>query len=98
MVDVPIDGYWVDNLYFFNGLVVLMKGGDIMNFGDAFEAVKSGRAMRLPGWKEDVTIKAQYPDEHSKMTTPYLYVESRYGRVPWKETMIELFSEEWEVV
>ena len=69
-----------------------------MNFGQAFEQVKQGAAMRLPSWKEDVKIKAQYPDEHSKMTAPYLYVESRFGRVPWKETMIELFSEEWEVV
>jgi len=54
--------------------------------------------MRLPHWSEEVTIKAHYPDSHSKMTAPYLYVESRFGRVPWKETMIELFSEDWEVV
>ncbi|EOQ01307.1 hypothetical protein IKC_06264 [Bacillus cereus VD184] len=32
------------------------------------------------------------------MTAPYLYVESRFGRVPWKETNIELFAENWEVV
>ncbi|MCG7851777.1 MAG: DUF2829 domain-containing protein [Methanosarcinaceae archaeon] len=69
-----------------------------MNFGDAFAAVKTGRAMRLPRWSADVKIKAQYPDENSKMTAPYLYVESRYGKVPWKETMIELFSEDWELV
>ena len=69
-----------------------------MNFGKAFEEVKKGKAMRLPQWSKDVVIKAQFPDENSKMTAPYLYVESRYGRVPWKETMIELFSEEWEVV
>ena len=54
--------------------------------------------MRLPQWSKDVVIKAQFPDKNSKMTAPYLYVESRYGRVPWKETMIELFSEEWEVI
>ena len=54
--------------------------------------------MRLPHWEEDVIIRAQYPDENSKMTAPYLYVESRFGKVPWKETMIELFSEKWEVV
>jgi hypothetical protein len=54
--------------------------------------------MRLPQWQEDVKIKAQYPDEHSKMTSPYLYVVSRFGKVPWKETMVELFSEEWIVV
>lgn len=69
-----------------------------MNFGLAFEEVKNGKGMRLPGWQPDVIIKAQYPDEYSKMTAPYLYVESRFGKVPWKETMIELFSEKWEVV
>lgn len=66
-----------------------------MKFGEAFEQVKQGKGMRLPHWTGDVIIRAQYPDEHSKMTAPYLYVESRHGRVPWKETMIELFSEEW---
>ena len=69
-----------------------------MTFGQAFEEVKKGKAMRLPNWQPDVLIKAQYPDEHSKMTAPYLYVESRYGRVPWKETNIEMFAENWEVV
>lgn len=69
-----------------------------MTFGDALEQVKNGKAMRLPQWAKDVKIKAQFPDKNSKMTAPYLYVESRFGMVPWKETMIELFSEEWEVV
>jgi hypothetical protein len=69
-----------------------------MNFGKAFEEVKNGKGMRLPSWQPDVVIKAQYPDEHSKMTAPYLYVESRFGRVPWKETVIELFSDKWETV
>jgi hypothetical protein len=69
-----------------------------MDFGQAFEAVKKGAGMRLPSWSPDVVIRAQYPDENSKMTAPYLYVESRFGMVPWKETMIELFSEEWVIV
>lgn len=71
---------------------------NFMSFGRALEEVKQGKGMRLVWWKEDVVVRAQYPDEHSKMTAPYLYVESRFGRVPWKETMVELFSEEWEVV
>lgn len=71
-----------------------------MTFGDAFDAINlgSGNGMRLPHWSGDVLIKVQTPDENSKMTAPYLYVESRNGLVPWKETMIELFSDEWEVV
>lgn len=71
-----------------------------MTFGKAMDMVRERpheRYMRLPQWKSDVKIKIQVPDEHSKMTAPYFYVESRFGRVPWKETMIELFSTEWEV-
>lgn len=34
----------------------------------------------------------------TRMTAPYLYVESRFGKVPWKETMIELFSKDWEII
>tara|TARA_R110000868_G_scaffold92281_4_gene255996 strand:- start:11393 stop:11635 length:243 start_codon:yes stop_codon:yes gene_type:complete len=79
-----------------------------MDFGTAFSCIKDAtlskventnqKGMRLPQWSEDVIIRIQVPDEHSKMTAPYLYVESRFGMVPWKETMIELFSDKWELV
>ena len=69
-----------------------------MPFGLALEAMKKGKSVRLPQWQEDIKIKAQFPDENSKMTAPYLYVESRFGMVPWKETMIELFSDDWEII
>ena len=74
-----------ENLGFGYALEFLKENGD--NFG-----------MRLPQWSEDVVIKLQRPDEHSKMTAPYLYVESRYGRVPWRETVIEMFSNKWVIV
>lgn len=48
-------------------------------------------------WKEDVKVKIQWPDKHSKMTAPYLYVESRYGMVPWIPTQIEMLSEVYDV-
>lgn len=69
------------------------------NFSQAFDHVRiiAGSGMRLPHWGADVLIKSQYPDENSKMTAPYLYVESRFGCVPWKMTEIELFSTEWEI-
>lgn len=91
MQEYAICGGWVRKWFSF-------YLGVFMSFGLAFEQVKKGRAMRLPHWKPDVKIKAQYPDENSKMTHPYLYVESRFGCVPWKETMVELFSEDWVVV
>lgn len=79
-------------------LAVAREVGSFGTFGVALQAMKSGKGARLPHWKEDVVIRCQFPDEHSKMTAPYLYVESRFGRVPWKETMIELFAENWEIV
>jgi len=72
-----------------------------LSFGEAFDKLKANDAyteMRLPSWQPDVSIKIQRPDENSKMTAPYLYVESRFGRVPWKETNIELFAENWVVI
>ncbi len=73
-----------------------------LSFGQAFEHVLNGKGMRLPHWKPDVVIRAQFPDENSKMTHPYLYAESvREGeirRVPWRETFPEMFSKEWIVV
>lgn len=75
-----------------------------VTFGEAFDYVnehtknKIAMGMRLPNWSKDVVVRIQYPDDNSKMTAPYLYVDSRYGRVPWKETMIELFSNQWQVV
>jgi len=71
---------------------------DAMTFGHALEAMKQGQKVKLPSWADDVFISVQTPDENSKMTAPYLYVTSRFGCVPWKETMIELFSDDWQIV
>ena len=74
-------------------------GGDTegLSFGRALWALRQGMAVRLPHWKEDVRIKMQVPDEHSKMTHAYLYVESRFGCVPWNPTQVELLSMEWQL-
>ena len=71
-----------------------------LTFGEAFDHIRnlSGQGMRLPHWGSDVVIRVQAPDVQSKMTAPYLYVESRFGRVPWKETMVELFAKDWIIV
>lgn len=77
----------------------VLGGKQSVDFGTALRMVKKyKKGMRLPQWKEDVVVRAQFPDEYSKMTAPYLYVESRFGRVPWKETMVELFADNWEIV
>lgn len=98
----------MENINLIDKYEVTMKG---LSFGRAFDYINdvakrrvtfpndwSIYGMRLPKWSSDVVIKVQYPDKYSKMTAPYLYVESRFGRVPWKETNIELFDNTWEVV
>lgn len=68
-----------------------------MSFGAALEAMKNGKAVRLPHWSPEVCIRMQVPDEGSKMTHAYLYAQSRFGCVPWIPTQVELLSCEWEV-
>ena len=71
-----------------------------MRFEDALREIKEDPkvGMRLPHWSPEVVVKCQWPDENSKMSSPYLYVEGRFGRVPWRETFPEMFDNRWEVV
>ena len=72
----------------------------MFDFGDVVKKMKcrGGRFTRA-GWNgKNMYIELQRPDEHSKMTSPYLYVDSRFGKVPWKETFPEMFDCRWEVV
>jgi len=68
-----------------------------MTFSEAFHKLRETNCgIRLENWSPDVKIKVQTSDLNSKMTHSYLYVESRYGKVPWLPTQVELFSVEWE--
>ncbi|MPN58890.1 hypothetical protein SDC9_206606 [bioreactor metagenome] len=73
----------------------VLGGEALFGFDEAMKYLKRGIPVRRKAWQPDVKICTQFPDEHSKMTAPYLYVESRFGRVPWKETMVEMFNEDW---
>ena len=72
-----------------------------VSFGEAIMQLQaegdSEVYIRIDKWKEDVKVKIQWPDKNSKMTAPYLYVESRYGMVPWIPTQIEMLSEVYDV-
>lgn len=71
---------------------------DNLTFGLMLEALKKGMRTRLPYWSEDVFLSMQKPDEHSKMTHPYIYVTSRFGVVPWVATQVEILSEKWMIL
>jgi len=80
---------------------------DRLTFGLAIEALRKGLRVARSGWNgKNMRILMQVPDEHSKMTLPYLYIEYPAGhpaypngsRVPWLASQTDILSEDWMVV
>jgi len=80
-----------------------------MDFGKALEWLRRGAAMRRKGWNgKGIFIMLQVPDENSKMTLPYIYIETSAldsnnpdaprGRVPWLASQTDLLAQDWESV
>ena len=77
------------------------------NFGWALEMLKSGKKVAREGWNgKGMWLLLQVPDEHSKMSLPYVYIEYPEGhpaypngsRVPWLCSQTDMLSEDWELV
>lgn len=71
------------------------------DFSGALLAVKLPTcAIYRDGWNgKNMKVKAQYPDENSKMTLPYLYIEYPDGRrCPWLASQTDLMSDDWYVI
>jgi hypothetical protein len=66
-------------------------------FSQALEWVKDGFKISRSGWNgKGQFIQLQTPDEHSKMSLPYLYLFSAQGDfVPWVPSQGDLFAEDW---
>lgn len=82
---------------------------DGMNFGLAVEAMKKGCKVARKGWNgKGIYLELQVPDEHSKMTLPYIYIvtnrlisDNPYapkGCVPWLASQTDMLSDDWYIV
>jgi hypothetical protein len=80
-----------------------------MNFGEALEKLKSGYKLCRKGWNgKGIYIELQVPDEHSKMTLPYIYIvtnnlvtnnpDAPKGIVPWLGSQTDLLAEDWQIL
>lgn len=80
-----------------------------MNFGQAIEALKEGKRVARKGWNgKGIYLELQVPDEHSKMTLPYIYIvtsrlettnpDAPKGVVPWLASQTDMLSDDWVVV
>jgi hypothetical protein len=78
-----------------------------MDFGYALNALKEGLKVARSGWNgKGMWLLLQRPDENSKMTHPYIYIEYPVGhvaypngsRVPWLASQTDLLAEDWSIV
>lgn len=77
-----------------------------LNFGQMMEGIKLGDHYARAGWNgKGIFIAGQFPDEHSKMTQPYIYIVTLNlvsddpaavrGQVPWLASQTDMFAEDW---
>ena len=77
-----------------------------MDFGDAISGLKKGKRMARKGWNgKGIFIELQVPDAHSKMTHPYIYInttglqtdnpDAPKSLVPWLASQTDMLAEDW---
>lgn len=73
-----------------------------MDFSQAFNQAKKGGKIQREGWNgKGLFVTAQFPDSHSKMGNPYLYIDATAlggERNPWVPSQTDLFAEDWKLV
>ena len=81
----------------------------VHSFSWALQWLKDGHKVAREGWNgRGIFIQLQTPDEYSKMTQPYIYIDTLglktnnpkapKGRVPWFPSQTDLFAEDWAIV
>lgn len=82
------------------------------SFGWAIEQLKAGNKVARSGWNgKGLWLELQVPDEHSKMTLPYIFMaypstpasktapaNHANARVPWLASQTDMLSDDWEIV
>jgi len=79
------------------------------DFGTAIRCLKSGCKVARKGWNgKGIFVKLQRPDSNSKMTHPYIYIDTTglktdnhdapKSLVPWLASQTDMLSEDWMVV
>ena len=68
-----------------------------MTFSEALKHIKNGKKLTRKGWNgKGMWIELQKPDEHSKMTLPYIYMKTADNNlVPWLASQTDMLSEDW---
>ncbi len=67
------------------------------DFSWALKELRKGKRVFRFGWNgKDMYVELQSPDEHSKMTLPYIYMKTVQGDlVPWLASQTDMLSSDW---
>lgn len=76
------------------------------DFSDVLRFLKKGHKFSRQGWNgKGLHIAMQFPDDNSKMTLPYLYIEypadannTPGARGTWSPSQTDLLATDWVVV
>jgi hypothetical protein len=79
---------------------------ETLTFGQAIEALKQDKRVHRSGWNGvGIFLELQWPDENSKMSQPYIYIDTtglitdnpdaQKGRVPWLASQTDMLAEDW---
>ena len=77
-----------------------------MDFGKALAQLRRGYGVTRKGWNgKGLWLELQIPDDHSKMTLPYIYINypsdaqnTPGARVPWVASQTDILAEDWVVI
>lgn len=68
--------------------------------GWALSAMWLGQKVARKGWNgKGMWLSLQIPDQHSKMTVPYIYMKTAdENLVPWLASQTDILATDWEMV
>lgn len=85
------------------------RSSPFRNFGEAIEALKKGLKVARKGWNgKGIFIELQVPDENSKMSSPYIYIDTTglqtdnsdapKSLVPWLASQTDMLADDWVII
>lgn len=70
------------------------------DFGWVLGILKDGGRVSRAGWNgPGQWLEMQVPDDHSRMTLPYIYIKTVQGDlVPWLASQTDMLAEDWVIL
>lgn len=77
----------------------MAAGEQNQTIGWAVKQMRDRQKVRRRGWNgKGMWLALQMPDEHSKMTLPYIYMSTAQGElVPWLCSQTDILAVDWEI-